>query len=95
MIKRRDYDDAAIAYTSAIDLAQSSELPGSLIEAARICQKLGQMEFNRGSHGEARASFEDGKKYLQRAKGTGKPSPEAAQILSEIEASLRKVPREE
>jgi len=95
MIKRRDYDDAATAYTSAIDLAQSSELPGSLIEAARICQKLGQMEFNRGSHGEARASFEDGKKYIQRAKGTGKSSPEASQILSEIETSLRKLPREE
>ncbi len=94
-LKRRDYEEAAAAYTSAIDLAQSSDLPDSLIEAARICQKLGGLEVGRGSYGEARASFEDGKKYIQRAKGTGKPSPEAAQILSEIETSLRKLPREE
>ena len=94
-LKRRDYDEAAAAYTSAIELAEGSELPGSLVEAARICQKLGSLEVGRGSYGEARTSFEDGKKYLQRAKAAGKPIAEAAQILAEIETSLRKLPREE
>ena len=95
MLKRRDLDDAATAYTNAIDIAQSSNLPGSLVEAARICKKLGTLEFSRGSHGEARASFEDGKKYIQRAKGTGKLGADAAQILGEIETGLRRLPREE
>jgi serine/threonine protein kinase len=92
LVKQREFDAAVAAYDKAVEMAEDATPAVSPLEIARIHQKVGNLEALRGSPAEARGSFENAKRALARMKG--KPATEATQMLTEIDASLRRLPRE-
>ena len=94
-MKRRDPDAAIQAYEQAIVLAEESETPVSAADIGQLCVKMGALEAALGFTAEARGSLEHGKRVILQAKGSGKLPPEAAQVLAEIEGTLRRLPRDE
>lgn len=92
LLKRRDPDAAVQAFDQAIAIAEESAVPAA--EIARLCLKMGSIEVALGSTGEARGSFEQGKRILLQSKVGGKLPAEAAQVLAEIEGNLRRLPKD-
>lgn len=92
LVKQRDYEGAVAAYERAVELAEVASPAVSALEIAKLHQKIGNMVALRGSPAEARGSFENAKRALSRIKG--KIGPEVTQMISEIDATLRRLPRE-
>jgi hypothetical protein len=91
LARERDPDGAVVAYERAIDLAESADPPVSPVDIARVHQKIGNIAALRGSPAEARGSYENARRSLQRVKG--KPA-DVTQLMTEIDTSLRRLPRE-
>jgi exonuclease VII small subunit len=94
LAKRRDPDSAIEVYQDAILEAERAAPPAPPAEVGRLYSKIGALEAGLGSLDEARASFESGRKLLQRARSNGKLDADGLQVLGEIEGRLRKLPRD-
>ncbi len=90
LMREHDPDKAADFFDQAIDTAEHSSTPVAALEIARLCYRLGSIDAGLGSTSEARGSFEHGRRLLKK----GKLSPEAAQVLAELDSALRRLPRE-
>ena len=88
-----DFYNAAIA-TAERYAARRSDDVNSLTEMAKLCRKLGAMQLQTASVGEARATFERGRKFLTLLKSTAQLTPAHKQILQELETGLQALPRD-
>jgi hypothetical protein len=88
-----DFYNAALA-TAERYAARRSDDVSSLTEMAKLCRKVGTMQLQTTSVGEARATFERGRKFLALLKSSAQLTPEHAQILQELETSLQALPRD-
>ena len=95
-VRQRHLDDALGFYEEAVDSATavSNAPPEARAEAALLCRKLGTLQLQMASTSEARASFVQGRKLLLALKSHGQWNAERAKVLGEIEASLRRLPRD-
>jgi len=93
MMQATDFYNAAMA-TAERYAARRSDDVSSLTEMARLCHKLGAMQLQTVSVGEARATFERGRRFLALLKSSGQLTPAHAQILRELETSLQTLPRD-
>jgi serine/threonine protein kinase len=91
LVKQRDPDSAVVAYERAIEVAESATPPASPMDLARLHQKIGNIEAQRGSPAVARGSFENAKRELQRVKTK---TADVTQMITEIDGTLRRLPRE-
>lgn len=91
LVKQRDPDGAIAAYEKAIELAEEATPPVSPMDLARVHQKIGNIEAQRGSPAVARASFENARRELQRVKTK---TADVTQMMTEIDTTLRRLPRE-
>jgi len=91
LVKTRDFDGAMQAYERAVDQAERATPAVSPIEIARVHQKMGDVAVRQSSPAEARGNYENAKRALQRVKGK---SPEATQLMNDLETVLRRLPRE-
>ena len=93
---QRRLDDALGFYEEAVDAAAASPgtSPEAHAEAAVLCRKLGTLQLQMASTAEARTSFIQGRKLLLALKSHGQWNGERAKVLSEIEVSLRRLPRD-
>ena len=92
----RRLDEALGFYEEAVDSATATPnaSPDARAEAAVLCRKLGTLQLQMASTAEARASFVQGRKLLLALKSHGQWNGERAKTLSEIEISLRRLPRD-
>jgi serine/threonine protein kinase len=95
LMRRRDPEGAIQALNQALEAVDTATIPPPAHEVARLYQRMGALEAALGSTAEARGSFEMAKRVLQQARTGGKLPPEAARVLGEIEADLRRLPRDE
>ena len=95
-VSARRLDDALGFYEEAVDSAAASPSasPDARAEAAVLCRKLGTLQLQMASTAEARASFVQGRKLLLALKSHGQWNAERAKVLSEIDVSLRRLPRD-
>ena len=95
-VSQRHLDEALGFYEEAVDSAASApnSSPDARAEAAVLCRKLGTLQLQMASTAEARASFVQGRKLLLALKSHGQWNAERAKVLSEIEVSLRRLPRD-
>ena len=93
---QRRLDEALGFYEEAVDSAAAvpNASPDARAEAAVLCRKLGTLQLQMASTSEARASFVQGRKLLLALRSHGQWNAERARILSEIEISLRRLPRD-
>ena len=88
-----DFYSAAIT-TAERYAARRSDDVNSLTEMAKLCRKLGALQLQTASVGEARATFERGRKFLELLKSSAQLTPAHAQILQELETGLQTLPRD-
>ncbi len=95
-VRQRHLDEALGLYEEAVDSAAATPnaTPEARAEAALLCRKLGTLQLQMASTSEARASFVQGRKILLGLKSHGQWNAERAKVLSEIESSLRRLPRD-
>ena len=93
---QRRLDEALGFYEEAVDSAAAvpDASPDARAEAAVLCRKLGTLQLQMASTAEARASFVQGRKLLLALKAHGQWNAGRAKVLSEIEVSLRRLPRD-
>jgi hypothetical protein len=93
MVQATDFYNAAIS-TAERYAARRRDDVSSLTEMASLCRKLGAMQVQTASIGEARATYERGRKFLALVKSNGQLSASHAQMLQELETGLQTLPRE-
>ncbi len=96
-VGERQLDEALGFYEEAMESARATTPHGTAAvraEAAILCRKLGTLQLQMASTSEARASFVQGRKILLQLKKQGAWNAERAKVLAEIEASLRRLPRD-
>lgn len=94
LVKQRDPDGAIEVFDAALQAAENSPVPAPPNDIARICYRMGSIEAGIGSTASARGSLEYGKRILLDQRKAGKLDAVGIELLGNIEATLRRLPRQ-
>lgn len=94
-----DYSEALEVFELGIEAAKEIARLGnndhnSVIELAVLYRRLGALASNTNSSAEARARFESGRRTLLALRASGQLPKEGAKVLSELENSIRLLPKD-